>query len=130
MKLTKRSIDAIKPDEADVVYWDAELRGFGLRAKPSGSKSFVIQYRNRQGRSRRLTVGLHGRMMPDEARREARRLLSEVERGFDPAEQLLEDRNAITVADLCSEYLAKAEAGLIIGRRGSSKKASTLEVDR
>ena len=69
-------------------------------------------------------------MTPDEARREARRLLSEVERGLDPAEQLQQERNAITVADLCGEYLAKAEAGLIIGRKGSPKKASTLEVDR
>ena len=130
MKLTKRSIDAIKRDGTDVVYWDDELRGFGLRVKPSGSRSFLIQYRNRQGRSRRLTVGQYGRMTPDEARREARRLLSEVERGFDPAEKLLQERNAITVADLCEEYLAKAEAGLIIGRKGLPKKTSTLEIDR
>src|SRR6185437_4382513 len=130
MKLTKRSIDAIKRDEADAVYWDAELRGFGLRVKPSGSKSFLIQYRNRQGRSRRLTVGQYGRVTPDEARREARRLLSDVERGLDPAEQRLLERNAITVGDLCQEYLAKAEAGLIIGRKGLPKKASTLEIDR
>jgi hypothetical protein len=54
-------------------------------------------------------------MTPDEARREARRHLSDVERGLDPAEQLLQERNAITVADLCREYLPKAEAGLIIG---------------
>ena len=124
------AIDALKPNEDDAVYWDAELRGFGLRVKASASKAFVIQYRNRQGRSPRLTVGQYGRMTPDEARREARRLLSEVERGLDPAEQLQQERNAITVADLCGEYLAKAEAGLIIGRKGSPKKASTLEVDR
>src|SRR6478609_7345456 len=130
MKLTKRSIDAIKRDEADVVYWDPELRGFGLRVKPSGAKSFLIQFRNRQGRSRRLTVGQCGRMTPDEARREARRLLSDVERGLDPVEQRFLERNAITVGDLCREYLAKAEAGLIIGRKGLPKKASTLEIDR
>ena len=105
------AIDALKPNEDDAVYWDAELRGFGLRVKASASKAFVIQYRNRQGRSPRLTVGQYGRMTPDEARREARRLLSEVERGLDPAEQLQQERNAITVADLCGEYLAKAEAG-------------------
>src|SRR5207245_1310959 len=94
MKLTKRTVDAIKPDRIDRVFWDDDLRGFGLRVKPGGLKSFLIQFRNRQGRSRRLTVGQYGRMTPDEARREARRLLSEVERGLDPVEKRMEERNA------------------------------------
>ena len=130
MKLTKRPIDGIRRDGTDRVFWDDELRGFGLRVKPSGLKSFLIQFRNRQGQSLRLTVGQYGRMTPDEARREARRLLSDVERGLDPAEQRLLERDAITVGDLCREYLAKAEAGLVIGRKGLPKKASTLEIDR
>jgi integrase len=130
MKLTKRAIDATKSDGTDRVLWDDELRGFGLRIKPGGLKSFVIQFRNRQGVSRRLTVGQSCRLTPDEARREARRLLSDVERGLDPVERRVQERKAITVGDLCGEYLAKAEAGLIIGRKGLPKKASTLEIDR
>ena len=42
----------------------------------------------------------------------------------------MEERKALTVADLCREYLEMAEAGLIIGRKGLPKKASTLEIDR
>ena len=45
-------------------------------------------------------------------------------------ERRAQERHAITVSDLCSEYLAKAEAGLIIGRKGLPKKVSTLEIDR
>ena len=63
-----------------------------------------------------------GRLTPDEARREARRLLSDVERGFDPCRAAALERHAITVAICADEYLAKAEAGLIIGRKACLKR--------
>lgn len=130
-RLTKRIVDAAKPDaQRDVFIWDNELRGLGLRVKPNGKRSFFIQYRNRNGRSRRFTIGQYGRLTPDEARRKAQKLLATVIDGADPAAQRAADRAAMTVAELCDEYFDKAERGLIITRRRKVKKASTLYTDR
>jgi len=42
-KITKCVVDALNPsDKADVFAWDSELKGFGVRVKPSGTKSFLI----------------------------------------------------------------------------------------
>jgi hypothetical protein len=65
-KLTKRIVDAIEPDSSrDVFAWDRELRGFGLRVKPSGARTYFIQYRNSEGRTRRLVLGSHACSRPN-----------------------------------------------------------------
>ncbi|UDL95813.1 site-specific integrase [Lichenihabitans sp. PAMC28606] len=130
-KLTKRMIDAlsVQPGQ-DALLWDDELRGFGLRIKASGAKSFLVQYRNANGRSRRITVGRYGVLTPEEGRSQARKVLAEVARGNDPAESRRTERQATTVAELCHAYIEKADQGLIITRRRQAKKASTIVTDR
>jgi hypothetical protein len=119
-----------KDGAAESVYFDDKLSGFGLRVKPSGRKSYVIQYRNARGISRRYTMGQDGRLAAYEARKEAKLRLGDVERGKDPAEERLEIRGAMTIKALCEEYIAAVEKGLILGKHKQPKKPSTLATDR
>ena len=49
-KLTKQVLDRLGPAEGrDVMAWDSELRGFGIRIKPSGARSYIVQCRSQDG---------------------------------------------------------------------------------
>ncbi len=103
-KLTKRLIDSLQVDDKDLVFWDSELPGFGVRVLLSGVKSFVVQYRA-EGRSRRLTIGRYGRLTLEQARKIARAKLGEVDQGKDPAEEKKRGRQALTMRELTARYL-------------------------
>jgi integrase len=129
MKLTKRVVEAAEPRGRDYFLWDDDLPGFGCRVFSSGKRSYLVQYRA-AGRTRRVTIGLHGHLTAEEARKEAKGLLGEVAKGGNPADTRALDRAAITVADLCHRYLEAAEKGLILGKRKRPKKVTTLATDR
>jgi hypothetical protein len=130
-KLTKRLIDAAHAEAAkgEVFLWDSEVKGFGLRVKPSGVKSFVLKYRV-SGQTKRYTVGKVGSPYTvDEARNAAADLLRDIRRGSDPGAAKAQARDGLTVADVCKWYLEQAGQGAVLGRCGSRIKASTLEMD-
>lgn len=105
-KLTKRVLDAAEPRVADYFLWDSEMPCFGLRIMPSGRKSYLVQYRQ-GGRTRRVSIGRHGTLTPEEARKKARELLVAVSNGEDPAQQLSAHRRSPTVAGLCERFLSE-----------------------
>lgn len=109
-KLTNRTVSATRPRDRDVFVWDDELPGFGLRVKPSGVKSYVIQYRNRHNDSRRITIGRHGVIGPEKARWKAKKMLADVQDGADPATERKDDREAPTVDELAEKYLREHAA--------------------
>ncbi len=134
-RITKRSVDAHKPGDRDKLLWDSETPGFGLKVTPTGTRTYLTQYRigGRRGRTRRVTIGQHGRpwtdprtgetksLTPDVARKEAKRLLGLVTAGEDPAEDRARVRQALTVAELCDLYLSEGVA---------KKKAGTIAKDK
>jgi hypothetical protein len=75
-RISKRAVDdfSCPPDKDRAFLWDDELSGFGLVAYPTGTKAYVAQYRQ-AGRSRRTRIGEHGRLTPDQARKQAKGLL-------------------------------------------------------
>ncbi|BBF79506.1 tyrosine-type recombinase/integrase [Asticcacaulis excentricus] len=134
-RITKEAVDAL-PADKDAVYWDRDVKGFGVRVKPGGQKSYLVQYRNREGRSRRLTLGQHGHITPKEAERLARAALGQVAGGADPVESGKQLKQELTVAALCAEYVEAVELGLrdpkravVFGKSGAPKKASTHQED-
>lgn len=130
-KITKRAVDALQPkSDRDVFAWDTELRGFGVRTKPSGVKTFFIQYRNIEGRTRRLVLGQYGVLTPEIARHLARKKLTAVAEGADPSADRHGIRVGMSVKEVCDWYLEQAEAGRLLGRNRRPIKASTLKSDR
>ncbi|SMH28015.1 tyrosine-type recombinase/integrase [Mesorhizobium australicum] len=130
-KLTKKAVDALEaPAEGQAFLWDGELKGFGVRVTKAGVKTFIIQYRNAEGKSRRINIGRYGVMTVENARDEAKIKLGAVAAGEDPADTDDNPHQQATVAELCDWYLTEAEAGRILGRRNRPIKKSTLAMDK
>jgi Arm DNA-binding domain len=123
-----RHVRALKPGQ---MIWDASIPGFGARRQRSAAISYVLFYRTQEGRQRWFTIGRHGSpWTPETARAEALRLLEDVASKADPAADKRAARKAQTVSELCDLYLGDAEAGRLMTRRRTAKKASTLVSDR
>ena len=104
MTISRRTVNALRVDR-DTVFWDSELPGFGVRAYPTGSRMYVVQTRAR-GRSTRLTVGRHGVLTPEEARRRAALIIAQVKAGEEPIPAPLSPKPepGPTMADLAERY--------------------------
>jgi integrase len=118
--LTKRLVEAIKPAKSEVFVWDDAVPGFGLRVFPSGRRSYFVQYRAK-GRTRRLSLGPHGVLTPQEARKRALVHLADVRAGADPSKARQSARRAPWMRDLFERYLEQ--------HARPKKKASSVESD-
>lgn len=110
-KLTKRFVESITPHEKDeLLLWDSEIKGFGVRVFPTGRRTYFVQYRNQFGSTRRKKIGVHGSpTTADQAREEAKKILGDVADGADPSKDHQNEKNKPTFNKLATEYLVYAQ---------------------
>ena len=102
LKLTKRTVDALEVDGKDALFWDRELAGFGVRVHATGRKTWVVQSRG-PGGPKRVTLGRHGELAVDEARKQAALIIDCIKRGEEPLAQPPEAEP--TVAGLAERFM-------------------------
>ena len=100
--ITEHTVDALAVGK-DTVVWDRALTGFGVRVYPSGAKVYVVQARGPAG-TKRITVGRHGVIGAQEARRRAALIIARIRAGEEPVPEA-QKTESITVAALAQRYL-------------------------
>jgi integrase len=128
-RISKSTVDSLfcQPEKDREIIWDDKLKGFGVAVFPSGVKTYLAQYR-KDGRSRRVVIGKHGRLTPDQARREAKALLGDVEKGANPALERRTKREAPTLHKAAEGFLAYAFAKKKIGTAKGYESALRLHI--
>lgn len=109
-RITKRAVDALRATRRREYLWDTEVTGFGCKAMPGGRKVYVLQYRTRSqpnkefSAPRRVTLGRHGDLTPDQARALASKFVLDIKAGGDPAARW-RSGESLTVARLGTRFL-------------------------
>jgi integrase len=103
-------IESLEGAENEYTVRDDNLPGFGVRVRPTGATSFVFTYRAGKGRGstvRRYTIGDVRKMAPEQARKEAKRLLGLVASGHDPVAEQAAQPAGIPIAELAARFMAE-----------------------
>ena len=102
LRVTKRTVDALTVEAEDAVFWDRDLAGFGVRVYATGRKVYVVQSRGPTG-PKRMTLGRHGDISTDEARKRAAVIIDRIKRGEAPVPALLEPE--FTLSELAERFM-------------------------
>jgi len=114
-RITKRAIDDLRikaKSEGRTLYLrDDELTGFGAISTKAGACSYFVEYRlgGRGTTQKRMTIGKHGALTPDEARKLAKEELGKVARRVDVAQDRKAERaklKAGSFRELSESYFA------------------------
>ena len=104
-RLTKSIVESAEAGPKDVIVWDREVKGFGLKVTPSGRKVYFAFYRTLSGQQRKPSIGVHGKVTADEARQIAKRWIAAALTGNDVSGERKEARSAPLIRELAARYL-------------------------
>lgn len=121
-KITARLIDAIDPEDKDVIIRDSELKGFLCKITPKGKKVYMLYYRTRDGRERKPAIGIHGHITCYQARDMALKWLGEIASGNDPSFERQSLKVDLNITELSERYLLEYAE--------QHKKARSVEHDK
>jgi integrase len=109
MEFNKETISdlSLPAGKSDVIFFDDDLPGFGIRLRASGKRTWIVQYRI-DGKSRRESLGDARKTDLNVARAAAKKKFAEVVLGGDPAadKAAAKARAAVTFGPLADHYLA------------------------
>jgi integrase len=115
IKLTKLAVEKLAqhaPGEGEIIVWDSDLIGFGVRVSSTQRCTYFIYARSRSGRQFKEKIGVHGAVTADKARDLAKTRLGEIAGGANPSEErkvakLAEQKRLTdpTMRDLAEVYL-------------------------
>src|SRR6516165_2883714 len=115
MKLTTQTASQLAPPPGkdDALFWDDAIPGFGVRARASGRRLWIFQYRVGL-QQRRMTIGLVSAVSVGDARKVATQLYAKTKLGLDPAGERIEYqvRAAETFGAAVELYLARQKTRL------------------
>jgi integrase len=110
MHLTKSAIEKLPlPPVGQVFYRDDTLKGLAVRITAGGTRAFVLEKLVHR-RVRRITIGRHGEISLDQARRRAQALLGQIADGLDPtAERKRTEAAAVTLDQVFEDYVRERQ---------------------
>lgn len=105
MRLTKSAVDSLELiSSGQTFFWDDVLKGFGIRLTPT-AKTYVVQGRV-NGKNRRVSIGRHGVVTAEQARKKAMAVLSEMNGGKDPSiEKKRQKTLSLTLQEVSEDYI-------------------------
>jgi integrase len=94
-------------------YWHPTIAGFALRLYANGSGTWVVQYRNPRGQTRRHKIGNAAVLTLSLATIAAKRVLGDVANGLDPQQERQEelDRPLFAFGEMAERFLEARRLG-------------------